>query len=569
VLNWFRRFRKPAGSSSGIPQLDGHADIHVSDLVDASGASLVRGRDLREAGLFEEALVEFDLALSTAQDPGVVHLEIARTHLALRDLTAALDSLQVAVTLNPGKGETWMQLGHVLSRLDRDEEAVEAFREALAESPPEAMLEAQMQLANCLHACGRRDQALEVVLHALSTAAGQADWRLHALAANLYILEERDELALQAYRQALEACPVPTPELLLQFGAAQQHVGQWAEAQATFESILAHQSAHPMARWYLCQCDLVQGHWARGWQGYGARFAAGASPYRPMPFPVWDGQASPDTTLLVLADQGLGDEIMFASCLPDAISRVGLCIVECDPRLVGLFRRAFPLATVVGSHREARAEWLQGLPEPDVQIFAGDLPVLFRRTEESFGGGAGFLQADPVRVEAWRQRLRADWGGKVVLGISWRGGTPGTRTKSRSMGVEAWQPILDGAPCVFISLQYGDSAPELAELNARYRNVVHEYPEALADYEETAALVAALDGVVTVCTAIVHLAGALGRPVWVLVPFAPGFRYTLNRSTLPWYASSRMFRQPVSRDWLTPSTQVAEEVRRLTKNVTS
>lgn len=548
-----------------MPQPDAPADVHVSELVDASAASLARGRDLREAGRFQEALDEFDLALSTSQDPGAVHLEIARTHLALRDLTAALDSLQVAVTLNPGKGEAWMQLGHVLSRLDRDQEAVEAFREALAELPLEGMLEAQMQLANCLHACGRRDQALEVVVHALSTAAGQADWRLHALAANLYILEERDELALQAYRQALEACPVPTPELLLQFGAAQQHAGQWAEAQATFESILARQPAYPMARWYLCQCDLVQGQWARGWQGYGARFAAGASPYRPMPFPVWDGQVSPGTTLLVLADQGLGDEIMFASCLPDAISRVGLCIVECDPRLVGLFRRAFPLATVVGSHREARAEWLQGLPEPDVQIFAGDLPAIFRRTEESFGGGAGYLQADPVRVEAWRQRLRADWGGKVVLGISWRGGTAMTRTRSRSMGVEAWQPLLADASCVFVNLQYGDYATELADLSACYPGAIHHYPEVLADYEETAALVSALDGVVTVCTALVHLAGALGRPVWVLVPFAPGFRYTLNRSALPWYASSRMFRQPTHGDWSTPCMQVAQEIRMLTK----
>lgn len=566
MWNWLSRLVR-LGRPVSTPARPKGRDLSKRLLATAD-APVAHGLELRKAGRFQEAFDAFDLALSTALDPATVHLEIANTHLDVPDLAAALDALQVAVTLNPNLGEAWMQLGVVLGRLDRDEEAVQAFREASNKVPHEMRAEALVQLANCLHACRRDAEAQQVVESALATEGGAADWRLHALIGHIHMSLERDELALAAYGYAFEICPSPTVELLLQLGAAQKHVGNWSDAQATFEAVLERQPSHAMARWYLCQCDLVQARWDRGWQGYASRFAAGASPFRALPFPEWDGRESKDSTLLILADQGLGDEIMFASCLPDAIRRVGRCIIECEPRLENLFRRSFPQAIVVGSQRDARAEWLHGLPKPNWQIFGGDLPVLFRRTEASFGAGSPYLQAEPSRVEFWKSRLRADWGDRPKLGISWRGGLPNTRMKSRSMTVDAWQPILGNPSCVFVNLQYGDSASERSELNARYSGVVQHYPEALLDYDETAALVAALDGVVTVCTAIVHLAGALGRPVWVLVPFVPGFRYTVGRTSLPWYGSSRMFRQTSPGDWEAPCTRVAEEIRKLTKSVT-
>jgi tetratricopeptide (TPR) repeat protein len=536
-------------------------------LAPQSSAVLVRSARLcRRMGSSAAALQQYDDALLQAAEPGRVHMEIGETHTEGKDLPSAIDAFTTAVTLDPRLGEAWLRLGDVYGRLDRHEDALEAFKQALDTVPEPMQAEAWFQYGQALHVLKRHAEAVQ----AYGECLAHDPKSVNALVAcgHAELLQERDEPALSYYERALEWAVPPPPGLQLHLGTAYQYCGRWREAQGLFERVIAANPNDHLARWYLSQCDLALCNWPRGWAGYSSRFAAGASPYRPLPFRPWRGQAVRDDTLLILADQGLGDEIMFASCVTDAMTRVGHCVVECEPRLEKLFRRSFPGTTIIGSGRQLDGQWLKGLPEPQWQIFGGDLPNLFRTADVEFPEHHGYLHADPDRVNHWRRRLQTDLGPGLKAGISWRGGTRFTRTRSRSLEPQDWEPILATGGCHFINLQYGNYEPELAEINERFGHVVHDYPDALADYDETAALVAALDVVTTVCTAIVHLAGALGRPTWVLVPFSPGWRYTVKREHMPWYPSTTLFRQKAIGDWVEPTQELSAHLADLARNVT-
>jgi tetratricopeptide (TPR) repeat protein len=529
-------------------------------------ALVLSARLKRRSNEYDEALRHYDQALLSAPEPGRIHLEIGETLVEKRDLLNAIDAFNVAVSLDPALCEAWLRLGDVYLRLDRFAEGLDAYQHARDTAPAELAGETWFQLGQALHLLKRHAEAVE----AYSTSLTFEPRSLNTLMAigHAELIQENDEAALGHYENALALSDEPPPALQLHLATAYQYCGRWRDAQRMYERVLAVNPNDHLARWYLSQCDLALCNWERGWNNYKTRFAAGASPYRPLPFKPWDGSSAPRDTLLILADQGLGDEIMFASCVPDAMKRVGHCILECEPRLENLFRRSFPGATIVGSNRKSDPSWLEGLPEPRWQIFGGDLPAHFRRTDAEFPESTGFLEADPVRVAYWRKRLTEDLGPGLKIGLSWRGGTQYTRTRSRSLDAADLDPILATPQCRFVNLQYGAYASELQAINSRGAGSVHDYPEALSDYDETAALVSALDLVISVCTAVVHLSGALGRQAWVLVPFSPGWRYTVERTRMPWYPSTRLFRQPSIGDWSTPCRDLSAELLRLTRNVT-
>ena len=172
----------------------------------------------------------------------------------------------------------------------------------------------------------------------------------------------------------------------------------------------------------------------------------------------------------------------------------------------------------------------------------------------------GYLRADPERIGFWRARLDA-LGPGPKIGISWRGGTAATRTAQRSLGPADLLPLLGFPVGGFVSLQYDADAAEVAALPTG-GSAVHFWDDALRDYDETAALVCALDLVISVCTAVIHLTGALGRPVWVLVPSIPEWRYGVAGTEMPWYPSARLFRQPPGAAWSVVTREVADALGR-------
>lgn len=287
---------------------------------------------------------------------------------------------------------------------------------------------------------------------------------------------------------------------------------------------------------------LMLRQWKEGWATY--RATAGMHKQRQLRAyndpdePMWDGQKG---TVVVYGNQGLGDEIAFASCIPDAIERAEV-IVDCDHRLEGLFRRSFPRAKVYGTRHAEKRDWDHAI---DYSIPNDCLPNLFRNSDEEFPG-TPYLKADPERRIQWRALF--DTMRKPVIGVAWTGGLKNTGAVKRSLSLEAFLPIFRSVDATWVSLEYKDRSEELEDFERMHGVKILDYPRATrtSDYDDTAGMVAELDLVISATTAVVHLAGALGKEVWCLAPSKPRWFYGLEGDP-PWYKSLKMFRQ--TQDW--------------------
>lgn len=268
--------------------------------------------------------------------------------------------------------------------------------------------------------------------------------------------------------------------------------------------------------------------------------------------PWWDGK-SPGL-VAIHGEQGLGDEIMFASCIPDAVKTGAEIVIECAPRLYDLFARSFPTCQVVGTHQLHGEGWL-GNRQVDYKLAFGTLAKFYRRAEKDFPG-APYLIPDPRLSRHYAERLQA-MGPRPKIGIAWQGGVIKTRVELRSVSLSQLAPIL-AQDADFISLQYTAAAEkEIGEFTRESGVMIHHWPEAAQglDMDHQAALISQLDLVITVCQTAVHVAGGLGVPAIVLVPSKPSWRYG-NEGGLPWYRSVELIRQ-VGDDW-TPVIEKAQ-----------
>lgn len=317
--------------------------------------------------------------------------------------------------------------------------------------------------------------------------------------------------------------------------------GEYKTAIAMCKQALKMEPDHKGAWTTLGFASLAVGDWATGWKGFdhclGGKFRKEITHQAA---PRWDG--SKGKTVCVYGEQGIGDEIMYASCLPDAMKDARI-IVECDPRLEGLFRRSFPDATVYGSRR-TEAKWLESV-KLDANCAIGSLPGMYRPTRESCPK-IPYLVADPERRLQWRSLLDT-YGNRPTIGICWSGGRQATQAKRRQVGLEALRPLIESIDANWISLQYKDPT---AEINASGMDVKH-YARAVQspDFDDTAALVAECDVVIGIHTTVHHLAGALGVPSIILVPDSPMWNYATGDS-LPWYGSQRLWRQKPHEAWI-------------------
>lgn len=300
--------------------------------------------------------------------------------------------------------------------------------------------------------------------------------------------------------------------------------------------------------------NLMLGNWKDGFRYYD--YAVGHSRMRmPEPFngePYWDG--TDGVRLFVRGEQGIGDELSYASCIPDAVKHGNTVTLECDHRLAGLMKRSFPAITVHGTRFKERG-WAG---EFDYHCLIGSLPREYRQSAADFPRKP-FLIPDPERQTQWKALLDSLPGKKV--GIAWAGGLPNTFTGRRSFDLERLLPLLKTPGITWVSLQYQNAEAEIAKIREKGVNIVH-WERAVGkgvDYDETAALVSQLDCVVSVCTAAVHLCGALGQKCLVLVPSKPRWFYGLEGRDHAWYESLELYRQ--TDKW--PVERVTERLKEL------
>lgn len=524
--------------------------------------SLRLAKLLQKRGDVDGALVVLERAIQyDSNDPAL----LSRYGMALRvsgRRAQARRAYEQALHVTPNDGEIWFNLGVAAQEDALLDVAVNAYQRARENGCEDADVLNNLGLA--LRTLGRLDEAADVLDDALSRWADVISLQVNAAGVAL----DRNDVdrAVVYFQRVVQQVP-HAADLRNNLGIALQASGDIGSAITQFEHAAKLDPGHADARFNLGIAQLLSGDFAQGWVNYEQRWYTRHPATAPRTFkaPCWKGESLRAKTLFVYGEQGLGDEIMFASLLPELMSEAGHCVVECAPRLEKLWRRSFPAATVRVLDRSVR-DWLQQAVdfdrtdgEFDVQVASGSVPLHRRSNSTMFASHRGYLRADPERVAYWRGQLHAVKADRYV-GVSWRGGTARTGRVRRSLELESLLPILRTGNTAFISLQYDQTEAERAQLRSRYGIDIRSFEDALADYDETAALVMALDQVISVCTSVIHLGGALGRPVWVMTPYAPEWRYGNSGTTMPWYPTVRLFRQSTPGAWGQVVAAIAHEL---------
>ncbi len=506
------------------------------------------------AGRVERAQALLEHALEVAPDNVESHLELAALHRRSRRLDDALDELSLALHYDPGNATALFEMGNVRSARGDLDGAIASFRDAVEKDPN--LAQAYIEMGYAMLKQRQFAEALEVL---------ERGAELDPLSINgqnnlgyVYVRLEQYDRALEVFSRLCAQTPASLLWPRLNLGNALSHTGRLDESERVYAYMLQHEPNNFTAHWNRAHHVLARHAFAEGWQEYRYRLQVDDVWHRRLiPFAPYKGEPLEGKTLLISAEQGLGDQIMFASCLHEVVPQAKQVILECDYRLANLFQRSFPTVRVIGSRQEKQPPWLREVGHPDYHLPAGNLPGFFRNRLEDFPQHSGYLVADPARVAHWKSRLEA-LGPGPHIGLSWRGGTRGTRRSFRSLSLTDLLPILRVPGLRFVSLQYGDCAEDLEALRRDSGIEVAHWPEAIADYEETAALCVALDMTVSVCTAVIHLNGALGKPVLVMVPAVPEWRYGVAGEAMPWYPSVRLIRQTARGEWSDVFARVAD-----------
>lgn len=515
-----------------------------------------RSAELHHAqGRLAEAAAAFRRASDIAPDAVDALLGQGQCSLELGDFEDARDCFEIAIAHDPAAAAAHRGLGCLLRLSGAAAEAVRVLQAACAQLPADADL--AFELALSLNQQGDTDAAIAAYERALAI-----DPRHLGALVNLglvYLAQRGDPSRAQALFGAARAAWPQSVAAQANYGLALQEQGDFPGALAHY-ALLVEQAPEVIEyRWNRGVANLYLGHFAQGWPDYEWRHVRGGRDVRrDFGLPAWDGGDAGSHQILVYGEQGVGDEIMFASCLPDLAATAAGVVLECEARLLPLFRRSFPGVRVHGAERGTGTAWLNDYPGLDRQIALGSLPRFYRQHAADFAVREAYLCADPARVTAWRDRLAAA-GQAPRIGFSWRGGTRKTRADLRSLQFADCLPLLRSAPCTFVCLQRGDCGEELAAARAAGVTVQH-WPEALENLEENAALIAALDLVISVDNTTVHLAGALGRPCWAMLASMPDWRYGIEGDSMPWYPSLRLFRQSRGGGWPTVVAAVMREL---------
>ncbi|HXG11259.1 MAG TPA: tetratricopeptide repeat protein [Gemmataceae bacterium] len=501
-----------------------------------AGVYLDEGVALAQQGKPDEAVARFQEALRLRPDYAEAHYNIGIVRAEQGRTDEAIASYREALRLNPDYAPAHINLGAVLARQGKLDEAIACHRQALRLLPDSA--EARINLAAALCDRDQLEEACNLLQEAVRLAPERPE--AHCNLGTVLSRQGKFDEAAACFEQALKLRP-GYADALLNLGGVLLDQGKPAEAAAAFQRLLCFKPDHPHAHKNLSMVWLRMGDFERGWPEYEWRWRCGELTPRSFPQPRWDGAPLHGRTILLHAEQGLGDAIQFIRYAALVKERGGRVVVECSRPLVSLLRRCPGVDEVV-----ARGATL---PVFDVHAPLLSLPGIFRTTLNTIPARVPYLFADPEQEQRRRRELEAIPGLKV--GIAWQGNPKHREDRRRSVPLERFESLAQVPGVRLVSLQKGPGADQLRELRGRFEviDLGPQMQEESWTLTDTAAVVANLDLVVSVDTAVAHLAGAMGMPVWVALPFASDWRWLLNREDSPWYPTMRLFRQTRPGDW--------------------
>jgi tetratricopeptide (TPR) repeat protein len=454
-----------------------------------------------------------------------------------------------ALRLRPDSHETHSNLGNALVSHGRPDEAAICFREALRLCPDS--YEAHSNLAAVLQSQGRLDEAVASFQAALRLRPDFA--QAHFYLGNALQLQWRLDEAMRCFRESLRLQP-EYAEAYNNLGNILKELGRPDEAVAAFSEALRLRPDFPEAHFHLGLTLLLIGRFEQGWAEYEGRRRCLGFKDRAFRRPLWDGAPLGGQPILLYAEQGLGDTLQFVRYASLVQERGGHVVLECPPPLVPL------LATCPGINRLVAHG--SELPEFAAQASLLSLPGTLGTTLGTIPARVPYLHADPRRRHRWQQELQG--ASAFNVGIAWQGNPQHPHDRIRSVPLEQFAPLAQVTGVRLVRLQRGPGSDQLSQLNGGWAVLdPGKWPEDPAEaWEETAALMSALDLVVTVDTALAHLAGAMAVPVWIALPRIPDWRWLLNREDSPWYPTMRLFRQECPGDWYEVFARIAEALGR-------
>lgn len=513
--------------------------------------------------LLTQAAAAFEKAIALEAAYAPAHIALSATRADLADFAGAIAALEAGLAVEPNsnrKRELLNNLGELQRKAGRPKDAVATLRTALDLDPQDTTV--RYNLAISLAAARETDEAAAMYRKLIAEEPGFL--KAYVNLGNILRDQNRELEAVALFEQALDRDPT-LAEAYTNIGACFADRGWLFASTLQHHKALALKPANPETSLNFAVNLLRLGRFAEGWPPYENRFQAfDQHAARPAPPPFWQGEDLRNKSLVVSTEQGIGDEILYASMIPDLKGRVGRCRIECSKRLVPVFARSFPDISV--SAWESPDAPINAAAGDDVQIAIGSLGRHLRPSFASFPMHKGYLKADAALTARLRADYQARAKGKKIVGLAWRSSNAQLGA-GKTAALTRFAPILATPGHFFVNLQYGDCSAEIADVYARTGVDIFQDAavDPLADIDGAFAQAAAMDLVVTTSNTAAHLAASQGVPTWIMLPHAKGvlWYWFARREDSPWYPSARLFRANADTDpWdAGVAAQVAEALR--------
>lgn len=494
------------------------------------------GRVLFEQRKLDEAEAAFQEALEIHPALPEAHNNLGLARVALGRPAEAVSCYREAIRLRPDFAQAHNNLGIALRQSGKLDEAVAACREAVRISPH--MAEAHNNLGTALDELGRTDEAIGCLEQALRI---KPDFAKAHNNLGIAFWHKADYAQAEAHcRRAIELSP-DLSEAYNNLGNVLRDRGDFNAALDCYEQSLKLTPEGVDAHWNRSLVWLIAGNFAQGWPEYEWRWKLKTFSTRATNRPLWDGSPLEGRTILLDAEQGLGDTLQFIRYAPLVQQRGGRVIAVCQKPLMQI------LSSCPGIDRLVA----QDEPTPDFDVYAPllSLPKLFGTTLETIPANIPYLQPDRYLVERWARELASFEAFKV--GIAWKGSAKNRMDQQRSIPLAAFGPLARVPGVQLISLQKGEGSEQLKDSGRRFDvlDLSSRLDETSGAFMDTAAVMKHLDLVVTCDSSLAHLAGALGAPTWIALALSPDWRWLLERDDTPWYPTVRLFRKTSIGDW--------------------
>ncbi len=471
------------------------------------------GRAFQKRGQIEESINCYQKVIEIKKDFIDAHLNLGNLLKDKGLYNEAIKSYKNVIEINPNLSGAYYNLGSLFQEIDLIDEAISEYRRAIDLNPDYA--EAYHDLGYALMTKGELEEAIKCYRKAIQLNPELYD--AHNNLGRTFQEQGRIDEAISSYRRAIRINP------------------DFAEAHCN-----------------LAMALLLIGNFTGGWQEYEWRRKLRHHSRYEFSKPLWKNSEIKDKTIFLYAEQGFGDTIQFLRYVSMVADRGAKIIIECQKELKSLVGRIKGIDYVITQE--------DPLPAFDFYCPLLSLPLIFETTLENIPSKVPYIFIEENILEKWKERIDKD-NSKFKIGLVWSGNPKYKKDMKRSFDLNILLPLLRIKGVTYYSLQKGEAVKQIKDLPNGIKLI--DYTSEIGDFSDTSAIIENLDLVISVDTAVAHLAGALGKPVWTLLPFAPDWRWMLNREDSPWYPTMRLFRQPSIGDWESVINRVKEELRKL------